>query len=147
MTVAQLTYLVAIEDYLSIGEAAKRRKVSQPSITMSIRKLEKELKTQLLDRQTYPVILTDTGKLVAAQARIILKEVDLVGDIVKNAKKGVSGPSRAPMVTKDAELEKRLKKAQGDVGKALSGLSNLTKELTGSLEAISDSLGAISRKK
>ncbi|MDM7325439.1 MAG: LysR substrate-binding domain-containing protein [Thermus sp.] len=73
MTLDQLRYLVALVEEKSFTRAAERVYLSQPALSVQIRKLEEELRVKLFDRkQGEP---TEMGQAVAAQARRVLEEV------------------------------------------------------------------------
>lgn len=75
MRLTQLRDLLAVVDAGSIRGAARALHVSQPAITRSIRQLEAELQTQLLDRSGRGVAPTFSGKALLARARTIYSEL------------------------------------------------------------------------
>lgn len=88
MTLTQLEYLVAIDTYGSFLTAAEHCHVTQPSLSMQVQKLEKELGVRIFDRSRQPVVATETGMLVIEQAREILKECGRLKELVQETKKG-----------------------------------------------------------
>lgn len=76
----RLSYLVAIADYQHFGKAAESCFISQPTLSMQLRKLEQELDVVLVERHTKQVILTPTGQAVVNQARTILQQVQSLQD-------------------------------------------------------------------
>ena len=76
MNIRDFRYLVAVADTLHFGKAADQCFVSQPTLSMQIRKLEETLGLQLFERARKKVRLTDAGKEVTRRARDILAEVD-----------------------------------------------------------------------
>ena len=74
MTITQLEYIIAVDTYRSFAEAAKNCFVTQPTLSMQIKKLEDELKVLLFDRTKKPVLTTEIGSLIIEQARIAVKE-------------------------------------------------------------------------
>jgi DNA-binding transcriptional LysR family regulator len=76
MELRHLRYFVAVAEELNFTRAARKLRINQPPLSTQIRQLEKELGTQLFRRLTRGVELTDAGKLLLEQARIILKQVE-----------------------------------------------------------------------
>lgn len=76
MEITQLRYFVAVAELLSFTKAAGRCRVSQPSLSQQIQKLERDLGVQLLDRFGRRVKLTDAGEVFYERAATILDAVD-----------------------------------------------------------------------
>jgi DNA-binding transcriptional LysR family regulator len=91
MELRHLRYFVAVAEELNFTRAAERLRISQPPLSLQIRQLEKELGTQLLRRRTRGVELTDAGKLMLEEARIILKQVDAATTGVQRRARGETG--------------------------------------------------------
>ena len=83
MTLTQLEYLIAIANYKGFGEAAKHCFVSQPSLSIQIKKLEEELGIIIFDRSKKPLLVTEVGQIVVDQAREVLREAKKIGDLVQ----------------------------------------------------------------
>ncbi|MFJ6325988.1 MULTISPECIES: LysR substrate-binding domain-containing protein [unclassified Rhizobium] len=75
MTLRELEYLVALAKYRHFGRAAEACLVSQPTLSAQIRKLEAELGTPLVERDSRSVMLTDFGKDAVERATRILADV------------------------------------------------------------------------
>jgi LysR family hydrogen peroxide-inducible transcriptional activator len=88
MTFVQLEYIVAVDTYRHFATAAGHCFVTQPTLSMQVQKLEEELGLKIFDRSKQPVIPTEAGREVIEQARKILGEKHVIGEIVQ-AKKGV----------------------------------------------------------
>ncbi len=73
-TITQLEYLIAVEKERHFGRAAVECHVSQPSLSIQIQKLEEELDVIIFDRSKKPILLTEVGKSIVEQARIVLRE-------------------------------------------------------------------------
>ncbi|MFW5972661.1 MAG: LysR substrate-binding domain-containing protein [Bacteroidota bacterium] len=86
MTLTQLGYAVALAEHGHFGRAADACFVSQPTLSMQIRKLEDELDTLLFDRTQQPVRLTERGTQIVEQARIVLAERDRLLTMVRDEK-------------------------------------------------------------
>ena len=82
MTLVQLKYVVAVDNVRHFAEAAENCHVTQPTLSMQLNKLEQELGVKLFDRSKQPVIPTESGKELIAQARKILAEADALQNIV-----------------------------------------------------------------
>ncbi|MBO9727576.1 MAG: LysR family transcriptional regulator [Chitinophaga sp.] len=91
MTTVQLEYIVAVDTYRSFIMAAEKCFVTQPTLSMQIQKLEDELGIKLFDRSKLPVVPTEIGVSVIAQARIIIKENARIREIIADQKKEVQG--------------------------------------------------------
>src|ERR1700735_3110993 len=71
-----LRYFVAVAEELNFTRAAERLGIAQPPLSHQIKQLEEGLGAQLFRRRTRGVELTDAGKLMLEQARVILREVE-----------------------------------------------------------------------
>lgn len=81
MTLTQLAYAVAVETHGHFGRAAEACFVTQPALSMQIRKLERELGAVLFDRSRTPVVPTEVGRMVVEQARVVLREAARVAEL------------------------------------------------------------------
>lgn len=75
MNLQVMKYLVALAEHRHFGKAAAACFISQPTLSMQIKKLEGELNVQLLERTNKSVMLTDVGMRMAGHAKNILAEV------------------------------------------------------------------------
>ncbi|MDR0753957.1 MAG: hydrogen peroxide-inducible genes activator [Prevotellaceae bacterium] len=91
MTVQQLEYIVAVDNFRHFAKAAEVCCVTQPTLSMMIQKIEDELDVKIFDRTKHPVEPTHTGAKVIAQARISLKHLKQIKEIVENEKGIVKG--------------------------------------------------------
>lgn len=94
MNLRDLRYLVAVADHRHFGRAAEACFVSQPTLSTQIKKLEKELGVELIERNPRQILLTDTGERVVERARIILGETDNIERIARQAQDPESGSLR-----------------------------------------------------
>lgn len=85
MNIRDLTYLVALAETTHFGKAAEKCFVSQPALSMQIKKLETYLGVTLLERTNKSVMLTAIGKDMAERARIILQQTQEMREIAKSA--------------------------------------------------------------
>lgn len=107
-TIKQLRYLVALEKHRHFGKAAKACFVTQPAFSVAIRELESVLNVQLVDRTRKNVTITGIGREIAAQARLILNDLEGLVDIARHQQKPLSGklslgviPTIAPFLLPD----------------------------------------------
>jgi len=63
MTLTELRYIVAVAQERHFGRAARRCFVSQPTLSIAIKKLEEELSVSLFDRSSNDIITTEAGEL------------------------------------------------------------------------------------
>jgi LysR family hydrogen peroxide-inducible transcriptional activator len=91
MNLRDLEYLIALETYRHFGKAADACFVSQPALSMQIKKLENYLGLKLLERTNKSVLLTPSGHLMVERAKRILESVDEMRQMAKLAKDPYSG--------------------------------------------------------
>jgi LysR family hydrogen peroxide-inducible transcriptional activator len=91
MTLTQLSYIVAVDKFRNFGHAAESCKITQPTLSMQIQKLEDELGLLLFDRSSQPIKTTKMGSVLIAQARVILNESQKFNDLVQEDKGEVKG--------------------------------------------------------
>ena len=94
MTFAQLTYLVALDDHRHFSQAAAACHVSQPTLSVQLRKLEDELGVELIDRSHQPVVPTGAGERIIKQARTVLSERDRLQMLAAEVQDRVAGVLR-----------------------------------------------------
>ncbi len=98
ITLTQLEYIVAVDTYRHFGKAAESCFITQPTLSMQIKKLEEDLEIIIFDRSKQPLIPTDVGTRVIEQARIAIKQADEINNIVKDHKNLVSGMLRIGII-------------------------------------------------
>ena len=89
-TLDQLRYLVALAEEGSFTRAAERVYLTQPALSVQIRKLEEALGTRLFDRKKGT--LTEAGRVAVAQARKVLEEVERLRLLVQGEAACFQGP-------------------------------------------------------
>ncbi|MGB0250250.1 MAG: LysR family transcriptional regulator [Flavobacteriales bacterium] len=94
MTIQQLRYVHAVASEGHFGRAAARVRVSQPTLSMQLKKLEDALGTALFDRTAQPIQLTEVGEQVHATAVRILEELGSLSDWMEGATERVDGEVR-----------------------------------------------------
>ncbi|NVK51549.1 MAG: LysR family transcriptional regulator [Flavobacteriaceae bacterium] len=91
MTITQLKYVLSVAEYKNFTIAAEHSFVTQPTLSMQIQKLEDELNAQIFNRSTKPIELTEVGKKIVEQAKIIVDESNRITDIVHQQKGYIGG--------------------------------------------------------
>ena len=86
MTINQLKYVLALYKHKNFTTAAEKSLVSQPSLSMQIQKLEKELNTKIFDRSKKPIETTEIGEKLIRQFQIIVSESLKVKDLINYQK-------------------------------------------------------------
>jgi LysR family hydrogen peroxide-inducible transcriptional activator len=98
MTLQQLRYLVALDDHRHFGRAAAACGISQPTLTVQVRRLEEDLEVELIDRRELPVTPTPAGASLIAQARKVLREAGQLQAMVDELQTGLSGTFRIGII-------------------------------------------------
>lgn len=98
ITLTQLEYVVAVDTYRHFGRAAENCFITQPTLSMQIKKLEEDLEIIIFDRSRHPLMPTDVGQRIIDQARIVLKQNEEINNIVKDHKNQVSGLIRIGII-------------------------------------------------
>lgn len=91
MTITQLQYVLALEKFGNFINAAEACHVSQPALSMQVKKLEDFLGVMIFDRNTSPVSVTTLGTKVLEQARTVMKEYNKINAIISEEMKEVQG--------------------------------------------------------
>ncbi len=91
MNLRDLKYLVALADFGHFSKAAQACFVSQPALSIQLKKLEESLGVQLIERTNKSVVLTGIGNEIVAQARDILSRVESLRETAQEARDPYSG--------------------------------------------------------
>ena len=94
MTLTELKYIVALAREKHFGRAAEACFVSQPTLSVAIRKLEDELGVQLFERGTAGIQTTAMGDQLIEQAQKVLDEASLLKDLARQGRDPLAGPLR-----------------------------------------------------
>ena len=98
MTITQLEYVVALDTHRNFATAAAHCHVTQPTLSMQLKKLEEELGTILFDRNKKPVAPTDVGEQVIEQARVSLQSLKQIDALVRRHSDDLSGTLRVGII-------------------------------------------------
>ncbi len=94
MNLRDLRYLVAVADLRSFNQAAEQCFISQPTLSMQIKKMEESLGVVIFERNNKKVLPTELGQHIIASARRILLEVDCINQLAHNAQNPLAGNFR-----------------------------------------------------
>lgn len=94
MTLVELRYILALAKFKHFGQAAKHCHVSQPTLSVAINKLEQELGTQIFERHSKEVRVTEIGEQLLLHARRALAETDEMVKLTTNKNHQLSSPLR-----------------------------------------------------
>ncbi len=94
MTLTELKYIVAVARERHFGRAAEKCFVSQPTLSVAIKKLEDELGIALFERGATEVTVTPVGQRVVEQAQRVLEETDVIKHLAAQGKDELAGPLR-----------------------------------------------------
>ena len=92
MTLTELKYIVAVARERHFGKAAEACYVSQPTLSVAIKKLEDELEVKLFERSAGEVTVTPLGEQIVQQAQTVLDQAASIKEIAKRGKDPLAGP-------------------------------------------------------
>jgi LysR family hydrogen peroxide-inducible transcriptional activator len=98
MTLTELKYIVAVAREKHFGRAAEACFVSQPTLSVAIKKLEDELEVKLFERGATEVSVTPLGDEIVRQAQQVIEQAQAIREIAKRGKDPVSGPLRLGII-------------------------------------------------
>jgi LysR family hydrogen peroxide-inducible transcriptional activator len=98
MTLTQLEYVLAVADHGSFSLAAQKCFVTQPTLSMQLKKLEDELGVLIFDRTKKPVKATPVGEEIIAQARQNLQGIARIKEIVDEQSNQIRGQLRIGII-------------------------------------------------
>jgi LysR family hydrogen peroxide-inducible transcriptional activator len=97
MNLQQLEYIVALDIHRNHVKAAEHCHITQPTLSMMVKKLEVELGVRIFDK-TQPLKPTKSGEVVIARARQILQEVKNLKEFVRSEKDTFEGEFRIGVI-------------------------------------------------
>ncbi len=86
MTLTELRYIVALHQTEHFGKAAEKCFVSQPTLSVAIKKLEEELDVTLFERSRSQVKATPLGEKIIQQAQQVLEQASMIQDLADSGK-------------------------------------------------------------
>lgn len=92
MTLTELKYIVAVARERHFGKAADSCYVSQPTLSVAVKKLEDELEIKLFERSAGEVTVTPLGEQIVQQAQSVLDQAARIREIAKHGKDPLDGP-------------------------------------------------------
>ena len=98
MTLTELKYIVALAREKHFGRAAEACHVSQPTLSVAIKKLEEELELKIFERNANEVTLTPLGDEVVRQAQTVLEQAATIREIAKRGKDPLAGPLKLGVI-------------------------------------------------
>ena len=98
MTLTELKYIVAVARERHFGKAAEACHVSQPTLSVAIKKLEDELEVKLFERSANEVSVTPLGQDIVRQAQSVLEQAASIKDIAKRGKDPLAGPLKLGII-------------------------------------------------
>ena len=99
MTLQQLRYIVAIDDFRHFGKAAESCGLTQSTLSLMVKKLEEELDARLFDREAHPVTPTEIGRKIIDQAKVVLYKVEQIMEMTRTEKEQLSGPLKIALIS------------------------------------------------
>lgn len=91
MNIQQLRYIVAIDRFRNFARAAEACKISQPTLSAMLVKLEEELEVRIFERNNRSVMPTAAGEKIVRQAQKALMETDRITELVNKGKEAIEG--------------------------------------------------------
>ena len=98
MTLTELKYIVAVAREKHFGKAAEACFVSQPTLSVAIKKLEDELEVKLFERSANEVTVTPLGEEIVRQAQSVLEQAANIKEIAKRGKDPLAGPLKLGII-------------------------------------------------
>ncbi|WP_336367354.1 hydrogen peroxide-inducible genes activator [Marinobacter sp. C2H3] len=92
MTLTELRYVVTLARERHFGRAAERCHVSQPTLSVAVKKLEDELGIPLFERSKSSIRVTEVGQRIIEQAQRVLDQVNVIKDMALDGKNQLNSP-------------------------------------------------------
>lgn len=99
MTLQQLRYIIAIDEYRHFGKAAEACGMTQSTLSLMVKKMEEELDVRLFDRDAHPVAPTEMGRKVIDQAKVVLYHVEQITEMTRSEKEALTGPLKIALIS------------------------------------------------
>ncbi len=98
MTLTELRYIVAVARERHFGRAAEACFVSQPTLSVAVKKLEEELDVKLFERGSNEISVTPLGEEIVRQAQSVLEQAQSIKEIAKRGKDPLAGALRLGVI-------------------------------------------------
>jgi LysR family transcriptional regulator, hydrogen peroxide-inducible genes activator len=98
MTLTELRYLVAVARELHFGRAAEACHVSQPTLSVAIKKLEEGLDVRIFERGGNEVSITPLGLEIVRQAQVVIEQANALKEIAKRGRDPLAGTLRLGII-------------------------------------------------
>lgn len=99
MTLTELHYIIILAQERHFGRAAERASVTQPALSLAIKKLEEELGVMIVDRgKKNQIALTPLGEQIVQQAQRVVEEADQIKVLASQGKDQLAGPLRLGVI-------------------------------------------------
>ncbi len=98
MTLTELKYIVAVARERHFGKAAEACFVSQPTLSVAIKKLEEELEVKIFERNANEINTTPLGEEIVRQAQFVLDQSAHIKEIAKRGKDPLAGPLKLGVI-------------------------------------------------
>ena len=99
MTLQQLRYIVAIDDFKHFGKAAEACGLTQSTLSLMVKKLEEELDVRLFDRDAHPVEPTEIGRKIIDRAKVVLYNAQQIAEMTRTEKEILSGALKIALIS------------------------------------------------
>lgn len=127
VSLIQLEYIVALDTYRSFSVAAEKCFVTQPTLSMQIKKMETDLGVTIFDRNRQPVEPTEIGRQIIGQARVVLAESKKIDELVQESKGALTGDFRLGVIPSVAPY--LLPRFLGDFARKYPGIKITVQEM------------------
>lgn len=98
MTLTELQYIVVVAQERHFGRAAERAFVTQPALSLAIKKLEEELGTTIFERRRNRIELTPLGERIVHQAQRVVEEAEQIKILAAQGKDQLNGRLRLGVI-------------------------------------------------
>ena len=99
MTLQQLEYIVAIDEYRYFVKAAEACGVTQSTLSLMIKKLEDEMDVSIFKRNSHPVEVTEIGQKIIEEAKLVLYHAKQLVELTQSEKDLSAGPLKVGMIS------------------------------------------------
>ncbi len=98
MTLTELKYIIAVAQQHHFGRAAEACRVSQPSLSVAVKKLEDELQVKIFERRSSDITLTPIGAVIVEQAQRVLENAERLRECAAQGRDPLTSPLRLGVI-------------------------------------------------